>query len=178
MRKWLRSSVNGKESLKFPSPPKIVFWEGRQGIGAETLPGAKTLQRRESLTVKVKKKLANARRKKREQDDTPQQPSNTLNDTEETEEESKESIALKSRKRKLERPIFEKTTPKRKRRKRLTNDHNKPPNISLNGLRDTDSERHIDTRDLIVTTNGGQGGKVLNGDSLQTSSKVRQNTTA
>ena len=163
--------------MKFPSPPKIVFWEGRQGIGAETLPGAKTLQRRESLAVKVKRKLANARRKKREQDNTPQQPSNTLNNTEETEEESKESIALKSQKRKLERPIFEKTTPKRKRQC-LTNDHNKPLNISLSGLRDTDSERHIDTRDLSITTNGGQGGKVLNGDSLQTSSKVRQNRTA
>lgn len=177
MRKWLRSSVNGKESLKFPSPPKIVFWEGRQGIGAEAVPGAKTLQRRESLAVKVKKKLANARRKKRKEDDTPQQPNITLNNTEETEEESKESIALKSRKRKLERPIFEETTSKRKRQC-LTNDHNKPPNISLNGLRYTHSERHIDTRDLIIATNGGQGGKVLNGDSLQTSSKVRQNTTA
>ena len=154
-----------------------MFWEGRQGIGAEAVPGAKTLQRRESLAVKVKKKLANARRKKRKEDDTPQQPNITLNNTEETEEESKESIALKSRKRKLERPIFEETTSKRKRQC-LTNDHNKPLNISLNGLRDTDSERHIDTHDLSITTNGGQGGKVLNGDSLQTSSKVRQNTTA
>ena len=162
--------------MKFPSPPKIVFWEGRQGIGAEAVLGAKTLQRRESLTVKVKKKLANARRKKRERDDTPQPPNNTLNNTEETEEESKESIALKSRKRKLEHPIFEKTS--KKRRQCLTNDHNKPLNIPLNGLRDTDSERHIDTRDLIIATNGGQGEKVLNGDSLQTSSKVRQNTTA
>ena len=151
-----------------------MFREGRQGIGAEAVPGTKTLQRRESLAVKVKKKLANARRKKRERDDTPQQPNNTLNNTE---EESKESIALKSQKRKLERPIFEKTTPKRKRQC-LTNDHNKPLNISLNGLRYTHSERHIDTRDLIIATNGGQGGKVLNGDSLQTSSKVRQNTTA
>lgn len=175
VRKWLHG---GKESLDLPVSPKVVFWEGKQGIGAGSLPGAKAFQRRESLAVKVKKKLLNARRRKAEHDDS-LRPSNKLTEISpeiEEEEESKGSVMLKSKKRKSNGDFYEEWTAKRKRF--LTSDANSNPlKLSSNPLTCSDGERHCETISNSLSANGGHGDISVKGVGQKTPAKVRQDVT-
>ncbi|XP_003383077.1 PREDICTED: uncharacterized protein LOC100632861 [Amphimedon queenslandica] len=167
VRKWLHG---GKESLDLPVSPKVVFWEGKQGIGAGSLPGAKAFQRRESLAVKVKKKLLNARRRKAEREDS-LRPSNEVAEmsSEIEEEESKGSIMLKSKKRKSN---YEERTAKRKRF--LTTDaNNNPLKPSINPLTFTDAERHSDATCTSLPVNGGHGELSVKGVGQKTPGKIK-----
>ena len=173
VRKWLHS---GKESLDLPTSPKVVFWEGKQGIGAGSLPGAKAFQRRESLAVKVKKKLLNARRRKAERDDF-LRPSNELAETsfENEEEESKDSIMLKSKKHKSDGDFYQERMAKRKRF--LTTDANNNPlkyPINPNPLAFADSKRHSDAISGSASVDGGHGELSVKGGSQKGPAKVRQ----